>query len=173
MELVLAAVLGGLVTAVATVLIGWIVVASAEVDRRDRQIRERDEDLEEWIIVRHRELKQRWDEIESQAVLNGVERGGTIPAGRAVVQTIALYEYREELRQARNFVLRLEVEERWVHRVARRVKKQPFPGLTTPDRAVRLIDSWSEGTARNALTWRLEDILTELPERATSRALAA
>ncbi len=148
-------------------------MASAEVDRRDRQIEERDQDLEEWIIVRDRRLKQRWNEIAERAAESGVARGGTIPAGRAVVQTELLYEYREELRTARNFVLRLEVEERWIHRVARRVKRQPFPTLTTPGRAERLIDYWSEGTARNALTWNLENILAELPQRATSKALAA
>lgn len=165
--------LGAVIAALASALIGRAMVASAEVDRRDRQIKERDQDLEEWIIVRDRRLKQRWNEIAEGAAESGVAQGGTIPAGRAVVQTALLYQYREELRNARNFVLRLEVEERWIHRVARRIKRQPFPNLTTPGRAERLIDYWSEGTARNALTWNLENVLTELPRRATSKALAA
>jgi hypothetical protein len=165
-------VLGTVIGAIATVVVGRLAVGAVEVDRHDRQIAERDQDLEEWIIGRHRRLKQRWNEITQEANARGVLKGGSVPAGRAVVQQLVLYEYREELRQARNFVLAIEVEERWTHRVARRVKRQPFPALVTPDRAARLVDYWSEGTNRNALTWNLDDILGELPERATSRALA-
>jgi hypothetical protein len=168
MELVLAAIVGALATAVVSPL----MLASVEVSRQDRQVAERDEDLEEWIVVRHRHLKRRWQEIARQAATVGVSEGGSIPAGRVAVQTELLYDYREELRRARSFVLRITVEERWTHRLARSLRRRPFPGLTTPLRAERLVDSWSEGTGRNALTWSLEDILQEeLPERATSRAV--
>lgn len=82
-----------------------------------------------------------------------------------------LYEYREELRQARDFVLRIETEEWWPHALVRRIGRRGFPGLAKPREAERLVDYWSEGTDRNALTWSLADILAELPVRATSRAL--
>jgi hypothetical protein len=88
------------------------------------------------------------------------------------VNTIVLYEYREELRQARAFRLRLEAEERWTHGLIRRLRRRPLRDLVTPGRASRLVDFWSEGTERNALTWSLDDILSELPQRATSRASA-
>lgn len=166
MDLVLAAIFGALATAV----VGQFVAASTEVSQHDWRVEERDRDLEEWIVFRHRQLKQRWHELEQQANAAGVGEGGTIPAGRAATQAILLYEYREELRKARSFVREIAVSESWAHRLVRWLKRQRFRSLTTPERAGRLIDYWSEGTARNALTWGLEDILNELPARATSRA---
>lgn len=166
MDLILAAIIG----AVAAAFINLLVTASVEVNRHDLLVDERDQDLEEWIVVRNRKLKQRWQEIEEQARAAGVDRGSTIPAGRAVVQTNLLYEYRDELRDARGFVRRIAVEERSAHRLLRLLKRQPFPDLATPRRAARLIDYWEEGTGRNTLTWSLDDILEELPQRATSRA---
>lgn len=166
MDIVLAAIL----TALAAAIIGPLMAASVEVRRHDRQIEKRDEDLEEWIIFRHRKLLQRFQEIEEDANARGVTGGSTIPSGRIVAQTLLLYDYREELRQARAFVLDIEAEERWSHRVARALRRRPVRQLATPRQAERLIDYWSEGTSRNALTRSLQDILDELPQRATSRA---
>lgn len=168
MNFVLVAILGALATAT----IGPLLAARAEVRRHDRQVAERDEDLEEWIVVRHRKLKQRLGEITQQAMAAGVQRGGTISAAQKAVKTELLYDYREELRQAQAFVLRVDADERWMHRIARRLpKSRDFPALTTPTRAARLVDFWEEGTARNALTWSLEDIVAELPMRATNKAV--
>ena len=50
MNLVLAAIFGALATAV----VGPLMVASVEANRHDRQVKQRDEDLEEWIVSRHR-----------------------------------------------------------------------------------------------------------------------
>jgi hypothetical protein len=80
MDIALAAVL----TALAAAIIGPLMVASLEVRRRDRQIEKRDEDLEEWIIFRHRKLLQRFREIEEDANARGVSRGSTVPAGQDV-----------------------------------------------------------------------------------------
>jgi hypothetical protein len=162
--------LTALLTAVAAAVIGPLMLASVEVRRRDRQIETRDEDLEEWIIFRHRQLLQRFHEIEEDANARGVSKGSSVPAGRVVVKTLLLYDYREELRQAHGFVRDIEAEERWVHRIARILRRRPLRGLTTPERAERLVDYWSEGTARNALSWGLKDILDELPKRATHGA---
>ena len=129
--------------ALASAVIAPLMVAFVEVNRHDRQ-----------------------------EIGTGTAEGGAIPAGRVAAQTLLLYDYREELRKSRAFVLGVGVEERWTHRLARRLKRQDFPTLTTPIRAARLVDYWSEGTARNALSWSLDDILEELPKRATSRALA-
>jgi hypothetical protein len=168
MSLVLAAIFGALATAV----LGPLMVASVEAKRHDRQVEQRDEDLEEWIVSRHRRFVQRLAEVTQQATEAGLAQGGgAIASGHAKVRTLLLYELRDELRQARAFVLTIAVEERWTHRLARWLKRQPFPELATPTRAERLIDYWSEGTARNALTWSIDDILRELPQRATSRAI--
>ena len=162
--------LGALITALVAQVVGPLAVAWVEIRRHDEQICQRDEDLEEWMIVKQRDWLNRLSELEQQANEAGTLHGGTLPAGRAVTSTLVLYDYREELRQARNFVGNVAVEERWSHLVARKLARRPFPGLTTPTRAHRLVDYWSEGTARNALTWTLEDLINELPVRATSRA---
>lgn len=170
MNFVLVAIVGALVTGT----IGPLLAARADVRRHDRQIAERDEDLEEWLVVRHRRLIQRFHEITQQAAAAGVARGGAIPAGQRAVKTELLYEYREELRQARAFVLRIDADERWMHRAARRLPaRRAFPALTTPARAARVVDSWQEGTAGNALTWTLEDISAELREGRTPQATDA
>lgn len=169
MELVLAAV----ISAIATAAVGALRVAWVEVRRHDLQVAERDEAVEEWIVIQDRQLKQRWTEIVEQARMQGVARGGTLPAARAAVQTQLPYAYREELRDARNFVLRVAAEERLIHRLLRMIGRRPFPELSTAARAAPLIEYWYEGTARNALTWGLDDILNELPSRAPSRARAS
>lgn len=166
MDIALTAVL----TALAAAVIGPLMLAAVEVRRRDRRIERRDEDLEEWIIFRHRRLLQRFQEIEEDARAKGVDKGSSIPAGRAAVKTLLLYDYREELRQAHGFIRDIEAEERWSHRIARTLGRRPRKRLFTSQRAARLIDYWSEGTARNALTWSLQDILDELPSRATHGA---
>jgi hypothetical protein len=168
MTLLLAAVFGAL----ATGTIGPLLVASAETGRHDRQIAERDEDLEEWIVTRHRLRAQRLNELRQQHQAAGVAKGGASAQALAAVNTIVLYEYREELRQARAFRLRVEAEERWTHALVRRLRRRPLRDLVTPGRASRLVDFWSEGTERNALTWSRDDILSGLPQRATSRASA-
>jgi hypothetical protein len=166
------AIVAALLTLAGTLLLIPLSAAWIDVKRHDHQIAERDESLGEWIIIRHRGLLQRFSEMVQEANAQGVLEGGTVPAGQTAVRTTLLYEYREELRQARGFVLSVGAEEWWPHALVRRIGRRPFPHLVTPDRALRLIDYWSEGTARNALTWSLDDVLADLPVRATSRALA-
>lgn len=83
-SLVLAAILGAL----ATQIIGPLMVALTEVRTHDREVAERDEDLEEWIVVRHRKLKQRWHIAPDSAVSDELHaetdrllnlQGGTTP----------------------------------------------------------------------------------------------
>lgn len=162
--------LGALITALVAQIVGPLAVAWVDVRRHDEQIHQRDEDLEEWMITRHREWLNRLSELTQQANEAGVVGGGTLPAGRAITGALLLYDYRKELRRARNFVRNVAVEERWSHVLVRKLRRRPFPDLSTPARAERLVDYWSEGTARNALDWTLEDLLKELPQRATSQA---
>lgn len=163
-----------LVGAFTTWVVGLLTAASVEIRRHDRQVTERDEDLEEWLVIRYRLYQRRMREVGQQIAANSPDapnQPGTAKRSRRAVHTELLYELREEFRQADAFVLRVRVEERWSHGLVRWVLRQPFQTLRTPDRAARLIDYWQEGTERNALTWKLSDILAELPVRATSRAL--
>lgn len=166
LTLLLGAVFGVLVTTIAAL----VRSVPAEIDRHDLQIADRDHDLEEWMIYRHRRLTQRFQEILGQANESGVLKGTSVEAGIIATRTLLLYDYREELRQAGSFVRGVAVDERWAHRLVRKLRGKPFPDLTVPNRAARLVDYWQEDKARNALTWTLGDILDELPARATSRA---
>jgi hypothetical protein len=171
----LTAILGAIFGVLATVVLSLLSAVPADVDRRDRQIGERDQELEAWIVGHHRGLKQRFQELEQQANANGVGRGGTIPAGQVAVKTLLLYDYREELRRANSFALDLEVAERWPHRLYRTVRRQPLPRLRTPDKSQPIVDYWLQDTAGNALTWGVEDIIREerLDGREAPVALAA
>jgi hypothetical protein len=155
------AILGAMIGVLATVLVGLLAAVPADVDRRDRQLTDRDQELEEWIIEHHRRLKARFHELAQKAIANGVDRGGTIPAGEAVTRALLLYEYRDELRRARSFVLGLEVTERWPHRLYRALRHQPLLQLRSPAKSQPVVDYWLKGTAGNALTWGVEDIIRE------------
>lgn len=153
------ALLGALVPTVLVLL----RVVPADVDRHDRQIAARDEDLEEWLLVRDRELRQRLRELGQQVNAAGGRPGSSMwRASQAAARTIALYDYRNELRKAKAFVRDLEVEERWFHRIWRSRRRQPFPALAVPERAAPVIDDWQEGTGGNALSWKLEDLVQEV-----------
>jgi hypothetical protein len=155
------AVLGAIFGVLATVVVGLLSAVPADVDRRDREIAERDQELEEWIVWRHRGLKQRFQELAQDAVARGVGRGGTIPAGEGAVRALLLYDYREELRRANSFVLTLAVMERWPHRLYRALRRRPMPELASPAAARPIVDYWLSGTNHNALTWGLADIIRE------------
>lgn len=155
------ALLGAIIGVLATIVLGVVVRVPADVDRRDRQVADRDQQLEEWVIEHHRKLKQRFHELHEQAVVAGVDRGGAISAGQAVTRTLLLYDYRAELRNARAFVLAIEVEERSAHRLWRRLGRRPFLELTTPVRSEPILEFWLRGTQGNALTWTIEDIISE------------
>lgn len=159
--------LGG---ALITLVIGPLVIAWAEVRLHDEQVADRDEILEEWIVERNRDLKNNLRKLREKANADGVADGGTITAGQLAICTNLLYDYRAERRRASAFWLAVQVEERWTHRLLRRVRRRPFPDLDVPVRAAPLIELWGEGTRQNALTFSLDDILGEMQIRQPSRA---
>ena len=143
-------------------------VVPADADRHDRQIAARDEDLEEWILVRDRELRQRLHELGQQVSVAGGKPGSAVwKASQAAARTIALYDYRDEARKARAFVRDLEVEERWFHRFWRSLRQQPLRALEVPERAEPVLADWQEDTGGNALSWKLDDLVSELQENAS------
>jgi hypothetical protein len=151
--------------ALAVATVGPLFAAGLEVRRHDQRVRERDDDLEGWLVSRHRQFQQRLNELRQQQNAAGVLHGGAPAQARTATATIALYEYREALRQARADRARILADEAWSHRVTRWLRRRPLPELTTPERATRLLDHWAEGTDGNALTWALDDIIREIGER--------
>jgi hypothetical protein len=67
MEILLAALAGALATA----LIGPLAFAPAEVRRHDQQVANCDADLEEWLVIRHREYEQRLHALRQQMAASG------------------------------------------------------------------------------------------------------
>ncbi|HYH60269.1 MAG TPA: hypothetical protein VD766_00225 [Solirubrobacterales bacterium] len=160
MDLLLAAVFGALVTAVA-VLARSI---PAEIDRHDQLIEECDQSLAEWVVDQHRSLMQRFHELDQEAAsLEVVPSGGTIRAEQNAARTLLLYEYRSELRSARTFCRTVEVEERSAHRFYRRLRGRPFPLLRAPAEATPVVLYWLDGLPTNPLTWTLADAVAAVP----------
>jgi hypothetical protein len=161
-------VLNDLVPAVVGVLLGAILtamlVAATDVRRNNQQVRERDGELEEWLVARERERQQRLRKLhEDNRVKTGDRSEGLRRKQLAAVNTIALYEYRAEKRRAEAFRLQLEAEEGWQHQLLPKFRRSNLPGLNTPQRAQPLINEWLKPTDGNALTWSLDDIVAELP----------
>jgi hypothetical protein len=151
---VLGAILGGLITAA--------FGAAADVRRHDQLVRERDASLEEWLITHNRKRIHRLNELRQLHAAAGALGSGAPAQALGKVNTIVLYKYRDELRQAEAFRLRVAADEGWQHGLVRRVTRKGLPELTRPRRAKPLIESWNEGTDHNALTWSLDDLLREI-----------
>jgi hypothetical protein len=152
-------------TVVVTTVVTQMLGAWFDVRRHDRQVAERDDELGEWLVLRERRRQQRLNELSQQYNAAGVQAGGARAQGLRATNTIALYDYREQLRQARNFRLNLEVEERWSHRVLRWARRRPLPKLDTPARAAPLLGEWLAPTDGNVLTWSLDDVVAEVVRR--------
>lgn len=154
--LIAAAVVGGLVAP--------LMAANAETRRHDRQVAELDEDLEEWLVIRHRQYRQRLNELRQDRAKMGADGGGAALQGRRATRVIALYDYREHRRQAEASRQRIAAEEGRPQAFVRRLTHRPFPVLYTPARARPLLEHWLQDTDGNALTWSLDDIVAELAE---------
>jgi hypothetical protein len=157
---VLIALAGGSVGTVLTQLLG----ASREVERHNRAIADRDEDLAQWIADEDFELRRRMGEIAQQASAQGVLSGGSFPAGRAKAKAITLHRYRDQRREAERFVAGIEVEEGWAHRLWRR-SRGPLPSLQTPEKAQWVIAIWRDGLSEEDDPSRrsLDSILAHRP----------
>jgi hypothetical protein len=131
-------VVNDLVPIIVGVLLGAILtailVAATEVRRHNQQVRERDGDLEEWLVARERERRQRLDRLAEDNRVKGVDRSEGLRRKQvAAVNTMALYEYRAEKRRAEAFRLQLEAEEGWQHQLLRTFGRSILPGLSVPN----------------------------------------
>jgi hypothetical protein len=155
----LIAVVGGSAGTVLTQLFA----ASRDVDRDDRLIADRDESLAQWVADQHVELKRQMHTVVQKANAAEVLGGGAVPAGHAVVKAKTLHLFRDQRTEARRFVADLEIEERWAHRLWRRVRDKPMRQLQTPARAEAVIEVWREGlSAENDPTRRtLDSVLAD------------
>jgi len=163
-DLLLAAILGAAITAVA----GLLRSIPPEVDRHDQLIEECDQALAEWVVDKHRSLMQRFHELDQEAAVGDIaSSNGAVREGQIAARTLLLYEYRSELRSARKFRRTVELEERSAHRLYRRLRERPFPLLRTPAEATPVVLYWLDGLATNPLRWSLADIVANVPSGQT------
>jgi hypothetical protein len=143
----LIALAGGTVGAVVTALIGlWrrFRTIPGEVDKHDRLIKERDEDLAQWVADDHLRLRRELQGITTRLASQGHLYSGA--HGRALehAKELALHGYRDQERQAERFVAEIEAGEGALHARHREREHKPFPSLTTPDAAQPVLDRWRD-----------------------------
>ena len=151
----LVAILGGAVGSVATASIAWsgrFFRARGEVEAHDRFVAERDEDLASWVSDRSlslwRELNAMTEEMNKKNPFYSEAHGLAI----SLLKERALHQYRDQERRVRRDVALVEQAEGPRHRSWRRWRKDPFPQLTTPVRAERVIDEWRAPVRRHGKT---------------------
>jgi hypothetical protein len=136
---------GGAIGSLFTASIGLarrVAAVPSEVERNDFDARERNDDLETWVIDEHHQLGLTIADRRQQAAAAGVSRGGTIPQATAKVKAISLHRYRDQERQARRDIAVIRGREDWMHRAYRRWKKLPDPQLTAPQRVQLVLNTW-------------------------------
>lgn len=156
MVAILAATVGAIVASV----VARLLVAGGDVKRHNRLVVEKDEDLAEWLIGRDRRLQNELDDARKRTLRDHPNYTQAVLDRLAATRTIALYEYREQLRAATAFRLRIDADERWTHAMIRKFRSS-LPAITTAVEAGPLLRDWMRGTGSNALTWSFEDLLDE------------
>lgn len=151
----------------------------------DAAICERDDQLATWVADRDYTLGRECTAIRQNVVpraFNVVPQGGGLAAtvqddrnsgaakaDRAIAdaRALALHEYRDQERLARIDNAKVLTSEGWAHRVYRKLpllRRHPIPSLTTPDRAVPVLNAWRKQSSMSSgrPTW---------PDDATQRTL--
>lgn len=113
-----------------------------ECRAHDRAIRERDEDLAQWVADEHPRLKRELETIRDRLNAVNLFYSGqhTFEVAREKERT--LHAYRDQERQAQRDVARVRESEGWLHRGWRFLSRRKLPELTAPERAQPVLDSW-------------------------------
>jgi hypothetical protein len=146
---------GGTIGSVATWLIGWGAYFRAlpsQVEEHDRLVRERDEDLEQWVADDHLRLTRELAGITNRMASPDEGQGSQLYSGAhgralAHAKERALHAYRDQERSAQRFVAEIAAREGWLHRDHRRQFGKPKLGLNAPSLVRPVLDRWRD------LTW--------------------
>lgn len=155
-----------------------------DVRVHDAAIRERDNQLATWVADRDYALGRQCTAIRLKvtpgprdapppsgiaATVHEDRASGAAKADRAVAdaRALALHEYRDQERLARIDIAQVLNAEGWAHRGYRKLplfRRRPIRSLTTPDRAVPVLNAWRKQSSMSSgrPTW---------PEDATQRTL--
>ena len=114
----------------------------SECRANDRSVRERDEDLAQWVADEHVRLKRELNTLRDELAARGLFFSGAHTSGVALEKQRTLHSYRDQERQAKRDVAGIHDSERLLHRLWRFISRRRFPNLTTPQSVAPVIDAW-------------------------------
>jgi len=162
----LSATLGGSVAFTLAALAQALAVPN-EVRLHNADAADRDDSLSTWVADRHYALQREMDAIRAQARASPKLMDLTaLDAGLAAAKGRVLHEYRDEERRARLDLARIRAGEGWMDRVWRRVRRKPFPTLTTPEKAVPVLEQWRAPSRETEHPADVEDATTRTLDEA-------
>lgn len=115
-----------------------------DVKQHDQRIRNRDADLATWIVDDDRATQEEIEQRTAEAAMNGVTAGGALVQIPQKVTRHTQQRYRDQLIDAQRVVTDIDLSERWVHRLWRKIVRRPRPELTAPARHGDTLDRWAE-----------------------------
>jgi hypothetical protein len=133
---------GGAIATVIAYVARFFSVPS-EIAADDRAVRERDEDLDQWIADEHVRLKRLLQEIREELNDKGLFYSGEYGRRLNLAKEAAIHAYRDQERQARRDVALIRDREHWPHGLWRRLTRNPPAQLTVPGRAGEALDGWA------------------------------
>lgn len=126
-----------------------VLAARREIEATDRFVRDRDEDLASWVSDRNLALERELAETTEMLNKDNLFYSGAHGVALARLKERALHEYRDQERQARRDLALAGERESWAHAFWRRRRRQPFPTLTTAERASGVLDAWRSSVTRH------------------------
>lgn len=125
-----------------------LVNVPRDVERHDKRIRNRDDDLATWIAD---DAKAVADDIHAKlqdANQRGLSSGGAPLQVRRKVTALALHRYRDQHRDAERVREDVALEERWTHAWWRWIMHKPMPALEAPAIRADVIADWESAEGR-------------------------
>ena len=135
-----------------------IATVPAQVKHHDRQVRDLDDDLGQYVSDDMVRLERALKGHETIMAAEGQLDSGAFVRGVAGFKEEALHLYRDQERAAERGRAALRDEEGLRHRVWRRLTRRgPLPALTAPVQAKPLLDLWREPVCRDGTEHPVSD----------------
>jgi hypothetical protein len=169
---------GGSVGAILTRMLGL----PAEVKDHNREVREIDERLAQWVSDECVRLERELERHKNQSASKGQHTAGAYVRGIAHIKERFLHLYRDQERQAEGRISVLRDAEGPLHRLWRLIAFEGgLPELITPTRAEVILDGWRaevvvdgvgrapvSDPTRRPLSWAIEKYGSIVPGNQTS-----
>jgi hypothetical protein len=138
-EALLAAIIGGSIGSGLTMLAG----VPAEVRQHDRQVREADKSLSQWVADECVRLERDLNRVLAEMSAEGQRYSGALGNALAAAKEQTLHAYRDQETQSERRRDEVRAAEGWRHVLWRRLTRRGgLPELSTPQRAEPILDDW-------------------------------